>query len=212
MDWLNAEKEFKRAITLNPNYTAARQEYAEYLTCLGRFDEALKEIEQAQKLDPLSLMFNAIEALILYFARDYDQAIEQSKKTLEMDPNFRPAHYYLGRSYREKGMYEKALEEFQKVNHQKGIGITLAKMGKKSEAHRVIKDYTEDTTQSDSPLSLEGIAQIYFALEEDDQGFKWLIRAYEEQQSLRFLKVHPLYDQVRSDPRFKALMKKVGLE
>jgi TolB-like protein/uncharacterized protein HemY len=212
MDWLNAEKEFKRAIILNPNYAVARQEYAEYLACLGRFNEALKEIEQAQKLDPLSLIFNAIEAFILYFARDYDQAIEQSKKTLEMDPNFRPAHFYLGRCYREIGAYETALEEFRKINDQAPIGITLAKMGKKSEAHKVIKDYTEDTTQSDSPLSLVDIARIYFALEENDQGFIWLIKAYEEQQSLRFLKVHPLYDHVRSDPRFKALMKKVGLE
>ncbi len=212
MDWLNAEKEFKRAIILNPDYAAARQEYAEYLACSGRFSEALKEIEQAQKLDPLSLIFNAIEAFVLYFARDYDQAIEQSKKTLEMDPSFMPAHFYLGRCYREIGMYEKALEEFRKINDQAAIGITLAKMGKKSEAHQVIKGYTEDTTQSDSPLSLVDIARIYFALEENDQGFKWLIKAYEEKKSLRYLKVHPLYDHVRSDPRFKALMKKVGLE
>jgi serine/threonine protein kinase/Tfp pilus assembly protein PilF len=211
-DWLNAEKEFKRAITLNPNYAAARQEYAEYLACLGRFDEALKEIKQAQKLDPLSLMFSASEANFLYYARDYDHAIEQNKKTLEMDPNFRPAHVYLGRSYREKGIYEKALEEFKKINSQIDIGITLAKMGKKPEAHQVIKDYTEDTIQSDSPLSLENVARIYFSMEEEDQGFKWLKRAYEEKESLRFLKVHPLYDRVRSDPRFKALIKKVGLE
>ncbi len=211
-DWVNAEKEFKQALSLNPNYAAARQEYAEYLTCLGRFDEALKEVKKAQTLYPLSLMFHAIEAYVFYFGGDFDEAIEKCKKTLEMDTNFRPALIYMGRSYREKGFYENALEEFQKSESKSDICVTLAKMGKKIEAYQVMKEYKEEKIQSNSPLINEIIARFYFALEENDQGLEFLNKALEQQESLRFLKVHPLYDGVRSDPQFKALMKKVGLE
>ena len=211
-DWITAEEEFKRAITLNPNYGAARQEYGEFLACLGRFDESVKQIKQAQRIDPLSLMFRAIENLPVYLSRDYDKAIDICKKTLEMDPDFRAARYYLGRSYRENGFYEKALEEFRKVNAQTEIGITLAKMGKKQEALHVIKDYLDEIAQSDSPVFFLDVSWIYFAMEEDDQGFLCLNKAIEQQESLRLIKVHPFYDRVRSDPRYKEILKKVGLE
>jgi len=211
-DWITAEEEFESAITLNPNYGAARQEYGEFLACLGRFDESVKQIKQAQRIDPLSLMFRAIEYLPFYLSHDFDKAIEMCVKILEIDPDFRPARVYLGRCYREKGLYEEALEELKKVDSQVDIGITLANMGKKQEARRMINDYMDTAIQSDSPVFYESVAKIYFAMEEDDQGFLFLNKALEQNESLRLLKFYPLYDRVRSDPRFKAIMKKVGLE
>ncbi len=210
-DWLGAEAEFKRALELNSNYAVARYWYAQFLAETGRFDEAITEIERAQELDPLSLIIGSLKGFIFYWAGEYDQGIEQYQKTLEMYPDFHGAHGYLGLIYLEKGMYGDALKEFKKADSRALIGITYAKMNRMAEAQRVLDSLIEQSKREYFPKSK--IALLLFALGQNDQGFEWLEKAYEERDGgFLELKVSPLYDSVRSDPRFKPLLKKTGLE
>jgi serine/threonine protein kinase len=210
-DWPGAERGFKHSISLNPNYATARQWYAELLTIMGRFDEARQEIKRAQELDPLSLIINAIGGWPYMYAGKYDQAIEHFQKTLEMDPDFRPAHTYLARTYLGKGMYEEALREYEILNDLDGIGLAYAKMGMKKEAHQVLNELRERAKHT--PIRPAGVALIYFALGDYDTGFEWLEKAYKERgYGMSRLKVSPEYDSIRSDPRFKALLKKMNLD
>jgi tetratricopeptide (TPR) repeat protein len=144
-DWLGAETEFKRAIELNSNYAVAHYWYAEFLSEMGRFDEAITEIKRAQELDPLSLIISSVKGFIFYMAGEYDQGIEQCQKTLEMYPNFHGAHHYLGLIYLEKGMYGEALKEFKKADSQALIGITYAKMNKMAAAQQVLDSLIEQS-------------------------------------------------------------------
>ena len=212
-DWKGAEREYKLAIELNPNDASAHQWYSEYLAMMGRFKDAIREIKRAQELDPLSLIINTVEAYHLYYARKYDRGIEQCRKVLEMDPNFRPAHFYIGLNYLGNGMYEEALEEFKKLNEQEYLAITYAKMGKITEAKKLLENSIERANKEDVPGMSLSIADIYFALGEDDQGFKWLERAYEKRErGMVSIKISPSYDSVRSDPRYKAMLRKMNFE
>jgi serine/threonine-protein kinase len=209
--WHGAEEGFKRAIALNPNYATAHQFYAEFLVMMGRFDEASKEIKRAQELDPLSLIINAVAGWSFSYARKYDKAIEQYKKILEMDPDFRPARTYLARAYMSKGMYEEALKENKLLNSLSEMGVVYAKMGKTKEAHQVLNELI--VLSKNTYVLPFAFAKIYFALGDTDQGFAWLERAYEERDfGMTRIKVSPFFDNVRSDPRFKAWMKKMNLE
>ena len=215
-DWLGAESDYKRAIELNPGYATAHHWYAYHLTVLGRHDEAIAEIKIAQDLDPLSLVISRNLGQFFYYARQYDKAIEAFQRTINMDPNFSGVHLNLGRAYLQKSMHEEALSEFQKEMSQTGtgimaIGITYAKMGKREEAQQVLDDLINRLKEEYVPPL--GMASFYFALGENDQGFKWLDKGYEDLDSgLWNIKVNPAYDSVRSDPRFKAILKKMGLE
>jgi serine/threonine-protein kinase len=177
-------------------------------------------MKRAWELDPLSLIINRNLGLVLYFAHRYDKATEQLQKTLEMDPNFSLAHASLGLAYLQKSMYREALVELQKESDiRKGSdavvetwrGIAYVKAGKKSEAQRILDDLLKRAKQVYvSPVLFAG---LYFALGERDLGFKLLDLAYNERDSrLLEIKVVPEFDSVRADPRFKALLKKVGLE
>jgi serine/threonine-protein kinase len=220
-DWEGAEKEFKRAIELNPGYATAHHWYALYLMRMSRFDDAMEEIRKAHELDPLSLVINRAMGNVFLGARRYGQAIDALQRTNEMDPNFSLMHFLLGKAFLLKSMYEEALAEFQKEKELSmgrwppldlHIGITYVLMGKRGEAQEVLDNLRERLKQThDSPA---GLAALYFALGKKDQGFEWLEKAYEE-GNLKGpwrLKIDPLYDGVRSDPRFKELLKKVGLE
>ena len=219
-DWVGADREFKKIIGLNPNYATARHWYALILLDMARFDEAVKEIRKAQELDPLSLVISRTVGRVYFYARQYDQAIDALQKTLEMDPNCSWAHLHLGLVYLQKSMYEEALAEFQKEKHlskrwDRGLecylGISYAKMGRRVELQKVLDDLAERSKQAYvAPIPP---ALMYFALGENDQGFEWLEKAYEERNpSLCQLKIEPEFDRVRSDPRFIKLLKKVGLE
>jgi Tfp pilus assembly protein PilF len=177
-------------------------------------------MKRARELDPLSLIINRNLGLVLYFARRYDKATEQLQKTLEMDSSFSLAHASLGQVYLQKSMYREALLELQKESDMRGgsdavvetwKGIAYVKAGKKSEAHRILGDLLKRAKQVYvSPVLFAG---LYFVLGENDRGFKLLGQAYDERDSrLLEIKVLPDFDSVRSDPRFKALLKKVGLE
>jgi serine/threonine protein kinase/tetratricopeptide (TPR) repeat protein len=207
-DWREAEKEYKKAIELSPSYATAHQWYSELLDNMGRFDEALKEIKRAQELDPLSLIVNTIEAQHYCFARDYDKGIDQCRKTLDMDPDFSPAHWCLCWNYLGKGMYEEALNEGQIFGNQYFIALIYAWMHRQEEARRSLANIIEH------PLAYEvEIAMIYLLLCENEEGWKWFEKAYNERsRQLLFLKVDFIYDNIRPDPRFQALLKKIGLE
>lgn len=207
-DWPGAEDEFKLAISLNPNCAVAHKNYGEYLTKIGRFNEAHHEFQRAQELDPLSLIIIAQRGWPYFFSGQHDRAIEQYKKALEMDPNFGPAKTYLFWSYLDKGMYEEVLEWYKSRNNQFGIGVTYAMMGKKAQAKKILKELLEKSTIH--PYSL---ADFHAIIGENDQVFYWLEKAYENKsQMMVYLKVEPNFSGVRSDPRFKELLRKIGLD
>lgn len=168
------------------------------------------DIGRAQELDPLSLIINACAGRPYYYAGKDDKAIEQFQKTLEMDSNFRPAHRYLVDAYIKTGRYTEALSEAEIFNDLPRIGLTYALMGKTAEANQVLKQLIEKSKRM--YVSKSRIANIYFALGDNDQGFVWLQRAFEERDfSLTMIKVNPFFNSVRSDPRFKLLLKNMNL-
>ncbi len=217
-NWSVAEKEFKRAIELNPNYATAHHWYSTYLTVMARFDEAWAEIKMAQELDPLSLAVNRSGGILFYFTRQYDQAIEQLLDTVELDPNFGYAHFVLGMVYAAKGMYDEAIKQYRKTQTLSGKGLELtaylghihALSGRRGEAQKVL-DQLKGLSDHGYELHYH-IALIYLALGDKDQAFAWLEQAYNERdEELGLLKVDPMLDGLRADPRFMSLLERVGL-
>jgi len=212
-DWEGAEREYLRAIELNPRYPTAHLWYAEYLDNMGQFDKALEEIELAKKLDPLDLIVHADAANYYYKMGESDRAIDQLKRTLELNPDFEPAHFYLANIYSGMGMHEEALREFELIDYKgAAIGYTYAKMGRTSEAKKVLEDLISQSQQSYVPSF--GIAMLYFYLGEKENGFAYLEKSYEEHETgLLTLKANPhIEEDVRTDPRFKAILKKMNLD
>ena len=218
-DWEGAEKEFLRALELNPNYTTALAWYGLYLDSMGRFDEALLKINRAQELDPLAFGVNLSVGWHFYHAGKYDQAIKQCRKMIDSDSSSGVTHFQLGSVYVQKAMYQEAITEFQKAitlsggnAHMKAaLGGALAVSGKKAEAQQILDDLKQLSKQQ--YVSAEDIAGIYLGLGEKDQAFAWLDRAVAEHSNLLvYLKVEPAWQSLRSDPRFTALLKKVGLD
>jgi serine/threonine protein kinase/Tfp pilus assembly protein PilF len=218
-DWSGAEREFKRAIELNPNYPTAHQWYAEYLTGLGRDKEAIVEAKRAQELDPLSLIINTAAGDAFHYAGQYDRAIEQYQKALDLDATFAVAHLFLGWIYRQKGMYEKAIAEIQTAIDLHGeyspfaasLAHVYALAGKIKEAREILDNLKKQEKQI--YVSPFYIAIIYSALDEKNQAFEWLEKAFDEKDCpIIYIKVEFMLDPLRSDPRFKALLKKMNLE
>ncbi len=217
-DWLGAEREFKRAIEINPSNADARQFYSYHLSAMGRFDEALSEMKRAQELDPLSLEKIVGIGEIFYYQRQYDRAIEQYRKALEMDSNSGFTHWAIGNVYVQKGMYQEAIAEYQKAIPLSGdspdepasLAYTYALSGRRQEALRIIDDLKERSKRS--YISPSTMAFIYIGLAEKNQAFELLDKAYNERDILLvLLKVEPMFDPLRSDPRFQDLLRRVGL-
>lgn len=219
-DWERAESEFKQAIEFNPNYMTTHHWYSVFLFAMGRFDESIFEMKRAHELDPRSIIINTNMGWPHLFLRRYDDAIEAFQNALSIDENFWYAHWSLGRSYIYKEMYKKALTEFQKANDlykgwqpqvESSIGITYARMGRIKKAQQVLDKLVEQSKQEYVRPRL--FVDFYFALKENEKGFEWLERAYDERDPwLVFLKVEPLYDPIRSDPQFTDMLKKIGLD
>ncbi len=216
-DWPGAEREFQHAIALNPSYALAHGYYAMYLAFLGRFDDAIVEAKQAQELDPLSPLINALAGYVFFVARQYDQAILECQKALEIDPNSVVALAYIVFPYFQKGMYEEAIAACQKVvalwkgstMWLAGLGLVYAGSGRKEEAQKVLRELEERSKQQYvGPLEF---VWVYVGLGEIDQAFEWLNKAYEERNLLFRLKAEPTFDALRSDPRFEELLQKIGL-
>ncbi|HZI87558.1 MAG TPA: protein kinase [Pyrinomonadaceae bacterium] len=214
-DWPSAERDFKRALELNPNYGPGHQWYGVSLAARGRTAEAIAAAKRAQETDPLSLTINAVVGWMFFFARQYDQTIDQEKKTLEMDPNFALAHRYLGMAYEQKGMYKEAIAEFQKTADGSDeelllgeLGHAYAAFGKHSEAREVLNKMKELSQQRYFPPF--EMALIHAALDEKDQAFALLEKSYEDRYPwLIHLRVDPRLDPLRSDPRFDDLVRRV---
>ncbi|MGH9804964.1 MAG: winged helix-turn-helix domain-containing protein, partial [Candidatus Acidiferrales bacterium] len=217
-DWPSAEKGFRRSLELNPGYATGHHWYAFYLISQGRTEEAITEIKRAQELDPLSLIINTNVGIILYFAREYDEAIRQLRSTLEMDPNFVSAHWGLAWPYGQKGMYEEAIAELTVAIRLAGdspifsamLGHIYALAGKRAEAQKAIDRLSELSAQRYvSPFE---IALVYIGLGENEGAFEWLEKAYHERSFwLVLLEVEPKFDPLRSDLRFQDLVRRLGL-
>jgi adenylate cyclase len=218
-DWSAAEKHFERARALNPTSPATQHHWHSiYLGALGRSDEALAEAKRALDLDPVSPLINHNLAAQLYLARRFDQAIEQCRKTMELDPSFSLTHSLLGRLYLAKGMYREALaesENYLALSPRNPAALAAladahARSGERNQALRVFEELKELSNQRHVPSYYFAI--VYVGLNDKDEAFAWLEKAYEERDgSLPMLKVNPSLDPLRSDPRFADLVRRVGL-
>jgi eukaryotic-like serine/threonine-protein kinase len=215
-DWAGAERHYKRAIELNPNYPTAHQWYGELLISEGRFDEGLAEVRRALELDPLSLITNLSLGLGLRVSRRYDEAIAQLQKTLELDPNFADANAFLAASFAHKGMYEEAVAANARQMAREGAPPAVIEAAKGAYAKEGWQGYLRFLVRTleslENPARPEGVAGLYGQLGEKDKAFEWLEKAYAERSDgLSLLKVDPWFDPLRSDPRCTDLMRRVGL-
>jgi TolB-like protein/DNA-binding winged helix-turn-helix (wHTH) protein/Tfp pilus assembly protein PilF len=217
-DWPGAEREFTRAIELNPSYTPAHHEFSHYLIAMGRADESLRESNRALELEPLSVKMNVHLAWHYLYTRQYDEAIAQCKKTLEMSPNYIRAHNFMGVAYLKKGMYAEAIRELQKAVSLKGegmeavgvLGHAYAAAGRREDALRSLAELRGVSERG--YVSPWDQAIIYTGLGDKEQAFYWLEKAYEERHGgMTLLRQHLLLDSLRSDPRFASLVQRVGL-
>ena len=218
-DWLKAEVEFKRAIDLSPNYAPAHHWYSIYQAHMGRHEEAIHEAYLAQRLDPLSLLMNQTAGLVLCVARQYDRAIDELRKVIEMDANYAAAHGTLGLAYARKGMCERSIEEFEKVASLAGghpgvatsvkalTAYTYAVCNRTDEARALV-----DEISGQPAASAYLLATIYASLGEHDRALDWLDRAYADHDvQVVSLKVDPAFDRLRSKHRFQELVARLGL-
>jgi len=218
-NWPGAEREFRRAIELNPGYATAHQWYGELLSQLGRHEEALAEINQAQQLDPLSLIINASRGWLLLTAGRDDLAIEQLRRTLEIDPHFAHAHFFLGYAYLRKGALAEAIAEFQRAitlspnvpQYKSGLGHAYGRAGKSTEARKLLDELKEQSKRR--YVSWCDFAAIYAGLGKKDRAFASLEKAYEQHDVVlvRATSGWSSFDPLRSDPRFQDLVRRLGL-
>jgi TolB-like protein/Tfp pilus assembly protein PilF len=216
-DWPGAETEYRRAIELNPNYETAHQWYAEYLSGMGRHEEAIVEIRRAREINPISLIINSVEAWVLYYAREYDQAIAQGQKVVEMDPHFAEVYEYLKRCYDQKGMYREAISARQMRRKLAACDTEETAALREAAAATSGRVYWQKRLEQEvdesrrEPSAAFDMAEIFAQLGKRDQAFAWLERAYEERSYLMmYLKVAPNLDPLRSGPRFADLLRRVG--
>ncbi|HZE71511.1 MAG TPA: winged helix-turn-helix domain-containing protein [Pyrinomonadaceae bacterium] len=216
-DWQTAENEFRRAIELNPNYATAHHWYAEHLTWLGRFDEALSESERARQLDPLSLIIAADNGATLYYSRQYDQAIAKFRVVREMDPNF-PRTGVIRFAYEQKGLFTDVLEEIEKWRHVYGdqpwtwseLAYVYGRSGHQAQAERALQKLLQWDQRK--PVDPAAIVWAYLGVGNKDQALAYLEKAYlQHSATLATLRVEPGFDPLRSDPRYQDLLRRVGL-
>jgi len=218
-DWAEAEKEAKRAIALNPNLGFSHLAYAQLLSKTGRHQEAITEATRAQELDPLSLIINTLHGSYLYQARRDDEAITRLQKTIELDPNFWLAFLSWGRPISTKESIRKPLQNSVRPGNYLGeirspISMTAcawAMAGDPAKARAVLKELKSLSSQRYVPGT--SLAALCYAVGEKDDAFAWLEQAYEDRDfRLSQLKVEPKWDAMRSEPRFVAILKRIGLQ
>jgi len=225
-DWSGAEIEFRRAIELSPNYPTAHHWYGEFLANLGRFDESIAEYQRALEIDPLSLAISSDLGMVYYQARQYDRAVEHLNKVIEMDPNYVRSHFYVAYVYEEKGMFDDALNELEKANLLEGDSPSELAKGKAAVRNafrlsgargywRMRLEIVKDEARRGKRFYFAGnstnMAQLHARVGERDQAFEWFEKVYEDREpSLLWLKVAPDCDNLRSDPRFTDLLRRVN--
>lgn len=219
-DWQAADREFKRAIQLNPYYNTAREWYAVYLAVNNRTKESIAEMKRAAQFEPLSTSSQSGIARHLYFAKKFDAAIKQFHRVLELDPNSFYVLAHLGQCYLMKSMYPEAITHFKKaaaLTGRKdaaslcGLGYTYAISGKKEEALKILEEMKNLSSQR--YIRPTYMAGIYIGLGDNDRAFKWLEKAYINRCDwLILLQIEHMFEPIRKDPRFAELVKKVGLK
>jgi tetratricopeptide (TPR) repeat protein len=216
--WEKAQAEFKRSLEITPTYPTGNHWYAEYVMTMGRHDEAITKIKNGQELDPLSLIINVAVGWACYHAREYDEAVEQLLRTVDLDPNYPVTYWILGLLYRKMGRYELAI-----ANGEKGVSLsggsplmraalahTYGMAGRKAEASQMLNDLTKLAKQKYvAPYFLAG---IHIGLGKNDRSIECLEKAYEEHSNwLIYLHMDPSMDSLREDTRFQDLLGRVGL-
>jgi eukaryotic-like serine/threonine-protein kinase len=216
LDWPAAEREFKQAISLKPNYALAYDWYGFYLGMLGRFDEAHAQFKRGLEIDPLSLPLNADLATCYYWERRYDQAIEHFRKTLDLAPDFPPAIQFLAQTYAAMGRYDKALEEFEKLKSstttfstQGFVGYVYAKSGRRKDAEQLLAKLQDEAKAKNLPA--DELAMIYTGLGDKEKAFQSWRLSCRKIGLVQSIKVEPMFDELRSDPRYPDLVRCVGL-
>jgi TolB-like protein/Tfp pilus assembly protein PilF len=214
-DWQTADKEFRRAIELNPNYATGHHWYAEHLAWLGRFDEALRESERARQLDPLSLIIATDNGAILYYSRQYDKAIAQFTAVRELDPGF-PRTTMIFAAYVQKGMFAEAEADIDKHMpgdnpwHWSSLAYTYGRVGQKEKAEYELRKLLGLNQRQ--PVDPMVIVPAYIGIKNNGQAVVWMEKAYAQHSNgLTGLKVDPVYDPLRGDPGFQNLLQRVGL-
>ena len=214
-DWSAAEKEFTRSLELNPSAAETHRLYSLYLASVDGADQSVREMRRAQQLDPLSLNISTSAGWVLNYTRQYDQAIEQCRKALELEHDYVSAHDCLGEAYLAKGMFEQAVAEFRRAasggEPVRTVGLARAYgiMGKKNEGKKVLDELTKGSKQSYFPPYLFGA--IYVALGENELGLVWLEKAYTHRDPyMVHLKRDAAFDPLRLDPRFQDLLRRMN--
>src|SRR5580704_8978833 len=216
-DWAGAEEEYKRAIELNPGYSAARVFYSNLLMELGRFPDALSQAKTAQQLDPLSVLANDNLSAVFYYSGDYDRCISQSRKTLEIDPMSHQAHRHLGQAYAQKRLYTDAISELKRaieLSHGSDeavaeLGYVSGISGRKDEARRILLELMHP---HDGRISQYRVAVVYMGLGENDRALVSLEHAVKDRSpGVVHLKVSPLFRELRSNLDFQKLLTDMGL-
>ncbi|HEV7364943.1 MAG TPA: protein kinase [Gemmatimonadales bacterium] len=217
-DWAGAEREFSRAIQLNPRYSVARQWHSWFLVAMGRCDEALAEGRTAIDLDPASVSIRRSMGWLHYYARQYDAALEHLRRALALNPTAEETHRLLGLVYLQQGMYDDAATAFKEaLSHSEhdalafaGLGQVAARRGREDEARAVLQELHERAkVRYISPVAQVG---LYVTLGEVDTAFEWLEKAYRDRRGwLAYLKIEPILDGLRPDPRFQRLVERMRL-
>jgi len=217
-DWAGAEREHRRGLQLNPAYATGHQLYGMTLVVFGGFDEAVAELKRAVELDPVSLPISANLGMVYHYARRYDQAMELYGKMLAMDPNYGLGRVYFGELYIAKSMYPEAIAELKAGVHLlqgapiaiAPLGLACARSGEQAAAREVLEKMLAERSRGYFPASR--IALVYVGLGNKDRAFEWLQKAVEERDIMAFfIKPNPLFDSLRSDPRFSELMRQMNL-
>jgi TolB-like protein/Tfp pilus assembly protein PilF len=217
-NWVTAEREYKRALELNPGDAQTHNWYAGYLIYIGRFDEGISEAKRARDLDPLSLPINNALAGRLLASSHYDEALRQVQQTLELDAQFAPAHQTLGWVYLHSGNQKEAIREFQTALKLSGtedtdlqldLGFAYAVLGKRDEARRILAKLEKP---HEGVVPSGSVAILHGALGESNEAFAWLEKAYKERDpQLTYIKAGRRFEPLRKDPRFGQLVRRIGL-
>jgi tetratricopeptide (TPR) repeat protein len=213
-DWATQGKEFKRALELNPSSADVRWAYAAYLEHTGRLSEAISELQLALQLDPISSRAFQKSAFLYYYARQYDRALLQMQRASALQHEPAELTYALGVIYVEKGMYEEAIQQFQKLGDQPHalghMGNAYARMGREAEAREMISELQKHV--QNTGIGRYEIALVYAGLGKKDDAFAWLEKSFAvRDKGLTYLKIDPPLDPLRSDSRFQDLVRRVGL-
>jgi tetratricopeptide (TPR) repeat protein len=216
-DFRAANSELTRAVELNPGSATAHQAFAYLQVATGNGERAVREMDHALSLDPLSLVINTDRGWVLFFNRRYPEAIEQARESLKLNANFFSSLFLLGRSYAEQGLFGEAIAELEAIALSGrnplvlgSLGEVYARAGRPGDAREILNELL--TLSEESYVPPVAVAAVYVGLGETDLAFEWVERAVEEHDGpVVYLRVDPLYDPLRGDPRLDVLLRRLGL-